>query len=285
MRALARAGSWTALGGLLALHLDTAPALAVTVVVPGTANPNLAGRADGYACCSGDSAPLHQPTLVTGLDFAAGDVVRFEASGQVTFGGGAIGGNNPDGDVPFDMTSYGDGIAAPLQVRANALVGVFLGDSSPTGASTPAQLSFASGLDFSTLAPEIGQIFFIGDGLTSDTNVGLFDGESQAFTVPSGATRLFLGTADGLGWYNNGGSFTVDVTREPPSFRACGDPTGATDVTASDALFILNVAVGNGSCALCTCDADGSGVVTASDALVVLLYAVALPAELECPAC
>jgi hypothetical protein len=265
--------------------LDPRVARAVEADVPGTANPNLAGRADSYACCSGDSTPLHAPTLVTGLSLTAGNVARFEVSGQVSYAGNPVSGNNPDGDETFDMTNYGDGISAPQQVRANALVGLFLGPTSPTGAITPEQLSFAAGLDFASVAPVIGQIFFIGDGLASDTGAGQFDGEVQEFVIPEGATRLFLGTADGVGWYNNSGVFTVEVTSGPPSNRACGDPTGTTDVTASDALFILNVAVGTETCALCTCDTDGSGSVAASDALRVLLYAVGLPAPLECPAC
>lgn len=34
----------------------------------------------------------------------------------------------------------------------------------------------------------------------------------QTFVVPSGATRFFLGTSDGFGWFNNTGSFAVTVT-------------------------------------------------------------------------
>jgi hypothetical protein len=80
----------------------------------------------------------------------------------------------------------------------NALVGVFLGDSEPSG-TPPAGLRFyqtqnAQGVtrtDFTSLSPAIGQVFFIGDGLT-----GTGTGAVQAFQVPPGATRLFLGQAD-----------------------------------------------------------------------------------------
>ena len=34
----------------------------------------------------------------------------------------------------------------------------------------------------------------------------------QKFYVPTGATRLFLGTADGTQWVNNGGGFDTVVT-------------------------------------------------------------------------
>jgi hypothetical protein len=196
----------------LALGLAAFPVGAVTLTVLGTANPNLAGRADGYACCSGDALPTQAPVLVSGLAFAAGDALIFSATGGVAVSPGVPATNTPDGVSAFSMTNYGDGISAPTDVRVSALMGVFLGSADPTGAQTPDRLSFASGLDFQSLTPGIGQIFFIGDGLTSFS----FDasspvGDAQLFYVPSGATRLFLGTSDGFGWFNNGGSFLVDV--------------------------------------------------------------------------
>lgn len=90
--------------------------------------------------------------------------------------------------------------------------GPFLGPDSATGQATPAQLDFGAGLGFTSLSPGIGQIFFIGDGLTSDSNAGDFSGQVQQFVVPVGATRLYLGRVDGFGWYNNVGSFDVTVT-------------------------------------------------------------------------
>ena len=48
-------------------------------------------------------------------------------------------------------------------------------------------------------------MFVIGDGTNSL-------GAIQRVTVPDGATRLFLGTMDGSGWYNNPGSFSVFVS-------------------------------------------------------------------------
>jgi len=196
----------------LMLCLAAGPAGAVMLTVLGTANPNLAGRADGYACCSGDVAPTHSPAQVMGLAFSAGDALIFSATGGVAVGPSVPATNTPDGVSGFSMTNYGDGISAPTSVRVSALMGVFLGPDDPTGGSTPAQLSFVGGLDFSSLAPGIGQIFFIGDGLTSFSfDASAPDGDAQLFHVPAGATRLFLGTSDGFGWFNNGGSFTVDV--------------------------------------------------------------------------
>ncbi len=65
--------------------------------------------------------------------------------------------------------------------------------------------------------------------------------------------------------------------------RAAGDV--ARVVTATDALFILNTAVGLASCLACVCDVDDSGTVTASDALRVLQKAVGIDVTLTCPSC
>jgi hypothetical protein len=50
-------------------------------------------------------------------------------------------------------------------------------------------------------------VFFIGDGLT-----GTGIGNVQEFTIPTGATRLFLGPMDGFGWFNNSGVIDVILT-------------------------------------------------------------------------
>jgi cysteine-rich repeat protein len=65
----------------------------------------------------------------------------------------------------------------------------------------------------------------------------------------------------------------------------CGDPNQDGRKTASDALFVLNVAVGLQTCALCTCDVDSSSSISASDALRLLNFSVGLPVPLSCPAC
>ena len=59
--------------------------------------------------------------------------------------------------------------------------------------------------------PKIGQISFIGDGLTSDRSVSGPAGTRQNFAALSGGTRLYLASADGFGWFNNSGSFEVSM--------------------------------------------------------------------------
>lgn len=207
-------GRW-ARTGVAAGLLGSALAAQAETVVPGSANPNLAGRAPGYECCSGDSVS-GQAAVLAAVVFAAGDHLAFSVTGASNYSGGPIGASNPDGNEgPANMSNYGDGISAPTGVRWNALMGVFLGPDSPTGAATPAVLDFGHDLSFASLSPAIGQMFFIGDGLTSDSNLGDFSGQAQHFIVPAGATRLFLGSSDGLGWYNNSGSFSVSVSVVP----------------------------------------------------------------------
>jgi len=108
---------------------------------------------------------------------------------------------------------------APANRRAMYLSGVFLTDAAPSGAA-PASLDFSStalGRNFSSLAPELQQTFYIGDGLTGEGS-----GAVQSFLVPDAATRLFLGFVDGAYFVggpdfydNNVGSFAVTAVVVP----------------------------------------------------------------------
>jgi cysteine-rich repeat protein len=66
---------------------------------------------------------------------------------------------------------------------------------------------------------------------------------------------------------------------------ACGDTDDTTSVSATDALYVLRVAVGLDSCDACICDVDNSGAVTSGDALRLLRNAVGISVELLCPTC
>ena len=98
----------------------------------------------------------------------------------------------------------------------------------------PATLDFSPdglNIDFLTLSPALGQVFYIGDGLTSLLAF-------QEFIAPTGATRLFLGIPDGFGFVgapgaydDNDGSYRVRIgvneiperpgTLDTPSPWAC----------------------------------------------------------------
>jgi hypothetical protein len=78
-----------------------------------------------------------------------------------------------------------------------ALVGVFLGDTSPAVAPPTLHFYFSNSsqggvqTNFLTQTPKIGQVFFLGDGLT-----GTGTGTIQKFFVPPTATHLYLGYID-----------------------------------------------------------------------------------------
>ena len=125
-----------------------------------------------------------------------------------------------------DLTAVG-GISGYLNGNNTpALVGVFLGASQPS--SPPARLDFSTsqiGENFATLAPALGQVFFIGDGMTAQ-------GVTQQFTIPAGAEKLYFGFPDGhtgelyhgppLGWGDNSGSIALRATIAPDPVPTLG---------------------------------------------------------------
>ena len=189
-------------------------AVAATVV-PGTSNPYLAGMPDG-STDTGDQAPEQSPVLVGGLTLIPGQQLTFvNAIGGTDRGGGCslnppYTGCDPVDGAEFFNHSGGDnnGISA-VRAPISALMGVFLGPDQPNLTATPPELNFETlGLNLSSLSPQLKQLFFIGDGKTDANQV-------QLFIIPTGATRLYLGTMDGFGWFNNTGAITVDVAVVP----------------------------------------------------------------------
>src|SRR5262245_37032041 len=124
---------------LLFMCLSIEPAFAVTVTVPGQANPYLSGMPAGSTCCASDtgadSVPAQSPVQVTGLTLTAGAVLTFDVTGAVN-NAGASPVDPADGSVFFAIlggngTPSRNGIAG-VNAPLNALVGVFLDDSLPT---------------------------------------------------------------------------------------------------------------------------------------------------------
>lgn len=77
-------------------------------------------------------------------------------------------------------------------------------------------------------------------------------------------------------------STTVSSTTSTLATTPCGDLNGDGKVTASDALAVLQAAVGLSSCDPVSCDVDGNGETSAADALRVLQYAVGDSVTLPC---
>jgi uncharacterized membrane protein/transglutaminase-like putative cysteine protease len=182
----------------------------VQVTVFGTDDAHLAGMPDGSTADAGDTAPAESPLQVVGIPIFAGSQLNFTASGLVNYYGGTPNGP-PDGlagDFFVDGAYNGiSNVTAPI----DCLLGVFLGPNQPDSSPAPPALDFSptgnvpGGINYTSLAPELQQLFYIGSGVTAS-------GVPQTITVPAGATRLFLATMDGYGWYNNTGSFQVGVT-------------------------------------------------------------------------
>jgi hypothetical protein len=190
-----------------------------STTVPGTSNPWLAGQPDGATAAGGDSAPTQSPVLVERA-LTAGEHLVFVVTGSVNND------SSPSGLTPDGGGAQGHGAENGLAgqtTNINSLIGVFLDDTQP---ANPAPSDFSSSTSAAVIAPGLRQPFFIGDGLT-----GTGSGERQQFVVPAGATRLFLGTMDGFGWYNNFGSFEVEVSNN------CVAPPGAIETVAWPILF------------------------------------------------
>lgn len=143
--------------------------------------------------------------VIKALDPADGGISFFNGFGAPVFG--------PSGNTPAGSSLSAFGGISAYAGPQGPLVGVFLSDSVPAGAA-PAGLDFTPGglgVDFGSLSPQLGQVFYIGDGKTSG-------GALQSFIAPAGATRLALGIPDGFGfggapgaYDDNDGSYRIRI--------------------------------------------------------------------------
>ena len=190
-----------------------AEAESVGVNVPGSADPWLAGMPNGSMASSGDVAPAQSPIEVLGLPIIPGTSLNFFATG-LTAHGPTQPFRGPDGSGFNEHLDGAENGISNTFTRTDSLQGVFLGLIQPDLTPAPAALDFTNSgnvpgdVNYSSLSPLLKQVFFIGDGITDG-------GEMQQVVVPAGAMRLFLGTMDGRGWFNNIGLLDVQVTVIP----------------------------------------------------------------------
>lgn len=184
--------------------------------IPATSNPWLAGMPTGATAnpvnphsklkgfvpdtVGGDPAKAPSPIQINDVPVIPGQALAFDSidggadhkPSDIRYG--------PDGN-PSEMANnkwaygrdnggWGGTEFGKSDIRApyNAVIGVFLTDAVPQDRDAPPGLDFFSdpkSRDFLSLSPKVAQVFFIGDGKTSD-------GVPQHFVVPPGATRLFL---------------------------------------------------------------------------------------------
>jgi hypothetical protein len=184
--------------------------------ITGTANPFLAGAPSetelDYGRAPLDTAALNAPVSVQADDvkcFDAGRRLYFQVAGRIAYDAQPDIFTDADGqadNTPSHSLGSVHGlsnITAPI----NSLVGVFL-DNTPfaSRAVAPQALNFSTieSRNFKTLAPKLGQIFFIGDGKDAS-------GLLQAFVVPTGTTRLYLAIMDQYEWSNNQGQLSGTI--------------------------------------------------------------------------
>ncbi len=139
--------------------------------------------------------PVKEGDIVRALDPAVGGINFFLGFGPPFFGpsGNGLAGSN---------LQALDGISGYLGPEG-PLAGVFLTDEIPDSGPAPERLDFRQsgiGIDFELLSPQIGQVFYIGDGVTSD-------GAFQQFVAPANATRLLIGIPDGFGFDGPPGAY------------------------------------------------------------------------------
>jgi hypothetical protein len=201
-----------AAGLLVGVLADGSLALSdITVRVEATANPWAAGRA-GPPSIGTLPAEIVVPDDKTNVFFPfvtgswSNTGAMFSADGERPAAGALFDCGGP----PPCIVLASNGLSGLIDAaRFWYLTGVFIGPGTPAG-SPPPSIDFTLRHDFTVLEPALGQVFFIGDGRTSD-------GIVQQFRVPPGSSRLFLGMVDTCGpgetagcYFDNSGS--LDVT-------------------------------------------------------------------------
>ncbi|HEX8911567.1 MAG TPA: pilus assembly protein TadG-related protein [Humisphaera sp.] len=194
-----------------------------SVTVSATANPYLAGMPAGTTNLAGDTASNAAPYQVASIPVTPGTYLTFtNISGTTNVLPGYVSSAGPAGlstipthhgqnyNYTIDYSGPENGIADAI-MNESAVMGLFLDDNAPNTTAAPTTVvdwtstAIANQQTYNTL--ETKAPFLIGDGVTSG-------GVTQRFLVPPGATRFYIGIWDGIGYYNNTGSFTATVTVE-----------------------------------------------------------------------
>jgi hypothetical protein len=133
------------------------------------------------------------------------NLTMHNVTGEVSWGPSETAPNGADGDTSGVVGAWKISATGGISGISDStsffyLVGVFLGKEQP--ATPPPGVDYAGHRSSLSFKPRLGQIFFIGDGLTGN-------GKTQQFRVPAGAKSVYLGFTDALGgdgppgWYGD----------------------------------------------------------------------------------
>jgi hypothetical protein len=211
---------WLAVAGLVLIQPSAISQTTVTRVISAQMDVY---RAGGYDDGSDGippavfTFPAGQNQIITFHNVVGGWTCGFTA---VTYGADGTTAEPCNNAMGMTVNDPGGPFSAYILTDfTGALAGIFLEDTLPTTPSRPMRFyvndSSHGGLqtNFPVLPPEMGQVFFIGDGLT-----GTGTGNTQVFEVPPTATHLYLGYVDSCnntvpGCYsNNRGNLVATLT-------------------------------------------------------------------------
>jgi hypothetical protein len=197
-------------------YAGPAGAAGKSIAVPGSSDVYLASMT---------SVP-HYPggagTLPVHVKVAPGVAVTFASvKGQVGCDGFV--GNGPDGhctETVSNITAKNNLSGYKDTSSTMVLVGVFTNGKKPVAPAPPTLTFGDSGArnyshSFTSLAPKLDQVFFIGDGLTKTGS-----GTHQKFVPPANAAVLFLGFADSYGFNGPPSYYGDDVGKFTATFAS-----------------------------------------------------------------
>lgn len=209
----------------------TAGASAQTAIAPGgTSALAVPGTTSLYQVFGHGGSNTADATDALWLSFTAGanNVFTFTSvTGGVNCCNNPTELNTPDGMGFSDFGSYDDSMIGGVNGISDAsgntqlpLVAMFGTGTDPFGSPAPSALTAWDAANPLSLAPQVWQVFYVGDGRAGFNNGS---GALLTFTAPANATRLYVGFVDAAGfngvsgWYgDNPGAMAATVTLAVP---------------------------------------------------------------------